>query len=329
MDVKARFEAALASFTDKIKNDPNVLAVVVYGSFANDMVWEKSDIDVTVLVRDMKLKTTEFCVDEDGLILNVGVYKEFDFKRWLEGGLGGGFSHSLYYHAKVVYASDASLKEFIENNRKLGADDRALSFFQYSTYLLGDTEKIEKWLTVKDDPLYAQFWVLKAADTYANMRLLLDGKPISREAVLKVANTEPESIRPVYEKPMQGYMSREEIQETLTFFRAFLKDNTELIKQSVKDYMADGEVRTVTNLTKHFRLDSHCISHVFDFLAEEGIVARVTEPVKITPKSRRAVEEVAFMYIAEIPMGQREAAPHDAPHNSSSFGHSQGREFQW
>jgi len=65
----------------------------------------------------------------------------------------------------------------------------------------------------------------------------------------------------------------------------------------VEEYMSDGEVRTVTILVKHFRLDSHSIYHIFDFLEEMGVVARVTETVRITPKSRRAVEEVAFVYM--------------------------------
>jgi len=48
---------------------------------------------------------------------------------------------------------------------------------------------------------------------------------------------------------------------------------------------------------KHFRIDSHGLYHTFDFLEEMGVVARVTETVRITPKSRKAAEEVAFVYL--------------------------------
>jgi len=160
-------------------------------------------------------------------------------------------------------------------------------------------EKIEKWLTVKDDPLYAQLWILQSAYTYANMRLVLDGKPPSREAVLKVMAYAPQFIAPIYQRPMQGPMTRDEVLEVLNLYQKFLEDNLDLLKLPVESYMSDGEVRTVTTLVKHFGGDSHDIYHVFDFLEEMGIVARVTETVRITPKSRRAVEEVAFVFIGD------------------------------
>jgi len=297
--IQARFEAALSAFVDKIKTDPKILAVILYGSLANDTVWEKSDMDVQVLVRDVKLPVKSFCIEEDGLIINVSLSSEFDFKRRLERSLSGGFMSSFYFHAKIVFSRDESLYGFMKDFQKMGMDDRALAFFQSATFLLGDMEKIEKWLTVKDDPLYTQLWTLKAIEQYANMRLIFDKKPLSREAILKVMEYDPECIKHLYERPMQGLMSREELWDVLKFYRKFLEDNIELLKQPVAGYMSDGEVRTVTTLVKHFGMDSHSIYHVFDFLEEMGVVARVTETVRITPKSRLAAEEVAFVYIAD------------------------------
>jgi hypothetical protein len=284
------------SFVDKIKNDPNILAVILCGSLANDTVWEKSDMDIYVLVREMKLTTGSFCIDEDGLLLNIMLSTEFDFKRELERSLGGGFMFSMFSQARVVYSKDESFKGFMEDFKKMGADDRALTFFGYASGMIYYMEKIEKWLTVKDDPLYAQLWALKAAEFYANMRLTLDNKPMSRESVLKVMAYDPETMKNLYERPMQGHMDREEIWSVLEFYRKFLEENLDLLKQPVAQYMSGGEVRTVTGLVKHFRIDSHGIYHIFDFLAEMGICARVTENVRITPKSRSSVEEVAFMY---------------------------------
>jgi len=298
-DIKSRFESALTAFVDKIKNDPNILAVILCGSLANDTVWEKSDMDTYVLVRETKLSTKSFCIEEDGLIINVNLQSEFDFKRGLERNLGGGMAYSMFSQARVIYTKDDSMHDFMAEIQKMGKDDVALSFFQQSTGMIYYMEKIEKWLTVKNDPLYAQLWVLSAATHYANMRLLLDGKPPSREAVLKVAAYAPELINHLYERPMQGNMNSDEIWGVLKFFRNFLAENLDLLKLPVTGYMQPGEIYTVTTLVKHFRASSHDIYHIFDFLEEMGVVARVTETVRITPKSRLAVEEVAFVYIDE------------------------------
>ena len=296
-DIKERFESALNSFVDKIKTDPKILAVILLGSLANDVVWEKSDMDTLVLVRDNKIAEKSYCLEEDGLIINVNIQTEFNFKRGMERTLSGGVGSSFFTKARVIYSIDEGLNDFLAEMQKIGKDDANLAFFAEASSLVYFMEKIEKWLTVKDAPLYAQMWVVFSAATYANMRLILDNKPLSRESVLKVMEYAPESIEHIYVKPLQGHMTRDEIWDILTFYKRFLEENVKLLKIPVENYMSSGQAYTVTNLVKHFRMDSHGIYHVFDFLEEMGIVARVTETVRLTPKSRKAAEEVAFMYI--------------------------------
>ena len=296
---QARFEAALAAFVEKIKPDPNILAVIVIGSLTNDTVWEKSDLDVGVFVREMQIPRANLCIEEDGLRFSVDVQTLFEFKRNLERDVGGGLSNSMFTNARVLYSKDGSIDDLLKSVQKLGKDDIALNFFHLASGLLYIMEKIEKWLTVKNDPQYAALWVLQSAYYYANLRLVLDGKPLNREAVLKVMDYAPEFMAPVYVRPMQGPMTVEEVWDILKLFKNFLSQNLDMLSQPVVNYMSDGNARTVSTLEKHFRLDSHGVFYIFDFLEEMGVVARVTETVKITPKSRRAVEEVAYVYIWE------------------------------
>jgi len=297
-DIKKRFETALKKFTDKIKPDPNVVAVILLGSLSNDTVWEKSDMDVKVIVRESSnIKTWSYCCEEDGLIINVDIYKEVDFKRSLERNLGGGMMAAFYSSAVVLYTADESLREAVGRANEIGADDIPLSFFHNAVLLIGIMDKIEKWIVVKKDPQYSQYWILKAADIYANMRLILDGRHINREAVLKVMEYDPEFIRPVYERPMKGDMTLEECRKIVDTFRQFLINNIDTIKKPVANYMSDGESHTVTGLVRRFGCSSHDIYHIFDFLEEMGIVGRVSNTVRITPKSRLSAEEVGFMYI--------------------------------
>lgn len=294
-DIRKRFEDALQSFTDRLRPDPNVIAVILCGSLSNDTVWEKSDMDVGVVVREQNLPVTSFCAEEDGLIINVDIKKEFDFKRMLEKSLGSGFLYSYYAKARIVYTKDESLRDYLASAQNVGADDRALIFFQMATGMIYYIEKTEKWLTVKKDPQYAQLWILKAAEHYANMRLVLDGRPPSREAILKVMEYAPERIEHVYLRPMRGYMSLGEIKDSLDYFKKFLEDNIELIKKPVMEFMSDGEVHTVTALVKRFGCSSHDIYHVFDFLAQMGVVGRMSEAAAVTPRSKKAIDEVVFI----------------------------------
>ena len=44
-------------------------------------------------------------------------------------------------------------------------------------------------------------------------------------------------------------------------------------------------------------MDSHFAIEALNYLAEKGVIDRVTQLIKLTPKSRLSVEEIGFMYL--------------------------------
>jgi len=295
-----RFHEALDSFIEKVRSDPNVVAVILLGSLAYDRVWHKSDMDVTVLIREQKIETKSYCVNEDNLIVNIALTVYSDFKRSLERGKAGSMTHSMYARAKVIYTTEDSLYRFLDDARQMGSDDIEYTFFSYASGLIGMMEKVEKWLVVRQNPQYAQFYLLKCADTVADMYLILQGIPNNRESVLKVQELAPDFIAPYYDRPLSGPMSEAEIREALGKMRAFLEEHIDLIAGPALRELEDGELKTVTSLVRRLGGHSHDIYHVFDFLSEMGLVEKVSETIRITPKSRKAVEEVAFIKIPEL-----------------------------
>ena len=73
MTQQEKHRQALNSFIKRVEKDPHVVAVLLYGSLAYGTVWERSDIDVELIVRD----GTEFkgrlvyVIDEDGIEINI------------------------------------------------------------------------------------------------------------------------------------------------------------------------------------------------------------------------------------------------------------------
>ena len=50
--VQERYRRALDALTQKLQQDRTVLATIVYGSYSYDQVWEKSDIDLWIVMAD-------------------------------------------------------------------------------------------------------------------------------------------------------------------------------------------------------------------------------------------------------------------------------------
>jgi len=297
--LKERYLSAVQSFIDKVKGDPNVIAVIVCGSLAYDVIWEKSDVDMTVIIRDQPLKNTSYCITEDDITINVSLRMRSEFKRGLERNLGGSFGQSYYAKGRIMYSTDDSLYDYFEEYKKIGSDDISQSAFRLANYLVSIRDKALKWVTARKDPLYAQYFLLDAAEVIANMELCLMGEPASRESIQKVLAINPEAVTPFYQEAMSHHFSEAEVKSAIEKLDKYLEEHLDIIKKPVLEFMADQEIKTITVITKHFHMEGHMIVEIFEYLAEVGVIEKVSQTIRITPKSKLAVEEIGYLYIPE------------------------------
>ena len=296
-ELTLRYRAATESFIEKIKKDVNVVAVIISGSLAYDQVWEKSDIDSTIVVRDQVLKNDSFCIVEDDITINVSVTTRSGFKRFLESLGGGSFMHSYFAKGNIVYSTDDSLYEYFEEFKKIGRDDLEESIFFMACDLVHCYDKCLKWVKVKEDPLYAQYYLLKAAEAISRIEVCLAGEIPTREAIVKASVINPGLMSIFYKDAMSHHYSTSEILAAIDKMEEYIARHLDILKKPVIKYMSDQEMKTVTMITKYFKTDSHFIIGILDYLADKGVIAKVSQTIKVTPKSKLAVEEIAYQYI--------------------------------
>lgn len=297
--LKKRYLAAADRFVAAVKDDPNVIAVIINGSLAYDVVWEKSDIDMTLVIRDQVLKNNSYSIIEDGININVNLQIRSNFKRDMEKSIGGSFSQSYFAKSKIIYSTDNSLYEYFEDLREIGSDDIALSTLLIAGELIGLYDKTQKWLLVRKDLLYAQYYLLKAAEVVARMVLCLHGVPVARDTMQKALEIAPAAITPFYHEAMSHHFTQEEILSGIQELEKYIEQHLDIIKKPVLEFMADGEIKTSTLIARHFNIDSHFIVNVFDYLAEKGVIERVSQTIRITPKGKLAHEELGYLYISD------------------------------
>ena len=290
-----RYDEAIQSFVDKVQSDPNVVAVIVYGSVSHGLVWEKSDIDMTVVVRDQKLTQTQFGIYEDHILLNVDLCQRSDMKRNMEKSLTGSTGHSFGAASKIIYTRDDSLYEYFEDYKQVGRSDVEKELFHLANWLISDMEKIEKWLVVKRDPVYSRYYILKAADVIAQMEVCSRYQVPTREAILQARGLNPRLMDKFYDQPMSRAMSEEEIYGLLGDMDAYIMTHQDAIVNVLADIFGDGEIKTGTQISRYFQSSMHALHPILDFACEKGFLDKISQTIRLTPKSRPAVEEVAFI----------------------------------
>ncbi|CAM4448450.1 nucleotidyltransferase [Paenibacillus typhae] len=296
-ELQERYRAAADSFVDRVKGDPNIIAVIVCGSLAYDTVWEKSDIDMTLIIRDQTLQQNAYCLDEDGIIINVQLFERSSFKRGMDRLLGGSMPQSYFAKGQMVYSSDESLYDYFEDMRRMGSQDIARSLLWRSCELIDVYHKCQKWLTVRRDRRYTQFFLLKAADLIAGIELCAQGEPPTREAVLSMLERSPAQMAPFYQNPLSGQLSEAELWSAIREMEQVLDRHLEAMSRPVLEFMSDQQLKTMTMLTRHFHMEGHYLINILDYMADKGIIEKVSQTIRMTSKSKPAAEEIGFLYI--------------------------------
>lgn len=294
--VRERYRDAVNSFIDKIRDDQNVIAVILCGSLSYDTVWEKSDIDMTVIVRDQKLLNKSYCIVEDGIIINAALIQRSDFRRGMEKALGGSFTHSYFSKGQIIYTTDNSLYEYFEELKQPGKRDLEQSMFINACSIVYFLQKSEKWLTVKNDLLYSQYYISMAANAVARMEILLHGEIPTREAIQRARQLSPDLMKFFYDDVFVCFWSRERLREAIKKLDEYLEGLIPQFSCPVIELLSDGEIKTVSEIAERLNSSSGEIVNILDYLSEKGVIGKVSKTIRITPKSRMAVEEAAYLH---------------------------------
>ena len=295
MTQREKHQFALDSFVKRIKDDPHIVALLMYGSLAYGTVWEKSDIDVEVIVRDGTVTSARwYTLEEAGIEINITSFSELSkFKKGGLQALRDGFDHGLYGKGNIVFSKDASLMEMFEDARRIGDDDAPRAFAAKIDYLVNWMHKAEKWITVLDDPLYAQRFIQLAAIQAADMELIRHKENPTRESIQRARELNPDLMHEIFVIPSTTAMTADGVRRALKVLDDYLMEHFEWWGKHILRFLSDGEVRTVSHINKS------CGSVPLAYMAEKGIITQTTEPSLLFKKSKLTLDEKAYFYDGE------------------------------
>ena len=299
-DVRQRYQDALEALVADLEQDYYVLAALVYGSVARGEAWERSDVDLTIIMRDGLERLAPYrWLDKDGINISANVVPRSQFKRMLDGALQGSIWHAIRSHAKLLFSKDESITAWFSETDRIGARDQEFQLMRVASGVIPTLDKAEKWFYVKDDMHYSFVWTLYAVNELARVEVVLNGEAPGREVIHQAIKYNPGFFHAVYTHLIDGPKDREAIQSALDMINAYLEERAEMLFGPVLDYLAQAEgMRTASELDAHFRkkVQSTGLFWVYEWLARKEIVEKVASPVRLTRKSQVTLEEPAYFY---------------------------------
>jgi uncharacterized protein len=297
--VRARYERAVESLVETLKQDRTILAAVLGGSLAYDTVWEKSDIDMFLIGDETHKQKTHTLVYED-VNIHASVMPRSAFKKAVEGQLQGSFLHSFFSKTRLLYTHDDSLIRLYEDIQKVGTRDRSYQTLVAATGIVWALPKAEKWLRVKNDPRYASTFATYCVNSLAQIELIAAGKIPTREAIHQALALNPDFFNRVYTDLIDGPKTQATVGAVLDAINAYLDERIPTLFKPIFDYLADaGGPRSATDINEAFRghlQSGETAAFVCEWLADKGVIDKMATPLRLSDKSRVAVNEAAYYY---------------------------------
>ncbi|WP_028552744.1 hypothetical protein [Paenibacillus sp. UNC451MF] len=295
------FREALQTFVDKIKQDDQVIAAILMGSLSYDQVWEKSDIDLKLIVHEQKLNKSYMCFVENDVPINTSIQTRNDFKRWIERSLQSSISHSMLIRSTLLFTKDSSITPYFDQIRTVGERDRQMQLMRLGCHGLGILAKAEKWQYVKQDTTYSALWIMKLVDILAQIEVVLNGEVPMRESVQQAMTFNTDFFDLVYVQMVHNEVNEQMVHTVLQQINTYLSERGDRLFQPILAYLKEeGDVRTVTDIVDKLgvivQIDNGSITTACDWLVEQELLVKMESETKATPKSRIELSEPAYLY---------------------------------
>jgi len=288
-----------------VREDRSILAAILCGSLSHDTVWAKSDIDLAlVTIDDKKVERASLALYAGGVNVHAFLMPRAEFRKTVEGSVRNSFTHSLLAKGRLLYTHDETIAALCARLHEIGERDTQVQLLAAATQALPSIDKAHKWFVTRGDLDYSALWILYAATSLARIEVIGARLLADREVLPQAMKLNPGFFATVYTAMLNTKKTRKSVQEALDAIDGYLAQRAPELFGGVLDHLREvGEARSSTEIENHFKRNFNVegVTTACEYLADQGLIGKVSTPVQLTRKSNVLVQELAFVYMGESP----------------------------
>jgi len=300
-----KFAQALDDLVAQLKQDRSVLAAILCGSLSHDTVWAKSDIDLAlVTIDDKKVERSGISLYSAGVNVHAFLMSRSEFRTTVEGAVRNSFTHSLLAKGRLLYTHDETITALCAKLHEMGERDLQVQLLSAGIQALAPIDKAHKWLVTRGDLDYSALWILYAATPLARIEVMSARLLADREVIPQAMKLNPRFFETIYSDLLNTEKTPKNVRAALDAIDAYMAGRAPSLFRPVIDHLREvGEARSATEIDAYFKrnLDVNAVSLACEYLADQGIIAKVSTPVQLTKKSNVQMEELAFVLLESAP----------------------------
>lgn len=292
-----QYQRAFNGLVERLKGNDTVLAAMVFGSVITGDLWDKSDIDLFVIVNEKIPDIKNIYTEEKGVPVHIKLMSKNKFMQLYDEDLRGGFIHRIFASSRLVFSKDEDITNRYDSGRYYPDLDRERWNMVYLGSLLKSSGVCRKYLY--NDGIYTAYAsAVKTAEEYAKLFVNSSGYMISKDAMTMAMNLNDKFKQRVDELFFSKEDVKKAIEKLLTFvdenIDADLKNITSILLNYMKekDAFLSGEDIKKATLFHSFDID---IEEILEKLCEKDIVKKETRDYKASDGKTLFKENVYFI----------------------------------
>jgi len=296
--IQQEFTRALDGLVNQVKKDRSILAAVLCGSLSHDTVWAKSDIDlVLITMDDKKIEPTDLSLYADGVNIHAILLPRTQFREAVEGSTRNSFMHSFLTKGRLLYTHDPTIADLCAALAGVGARDTQVQLLRAATSALPSIYKARKWFVTRGDLDYTALWILYAATSLARVEVIGRRLLADREVLPQAIALNPAFFKTIYTDLLNARKTSKSVQVALDAVEGYVAERAAALFGPVIEHLREaGEARSSSEIEAHFKrnFDVSGVTTACEYLADQGLIGKVSTPVRLTKRSNIEVQELAF-----------------------------------
>jgi uncharacterized protein len=220
----------------------------------------------------------------------------------VEGSVQNSFMHALLAKGRLLYTHDETIARLCEGLRDLGARDREIQLLRAAIGTLPAVDKAHKWFVTRTDLDYTALWILYAATGLAAIEVIDAGMVADREVIPRAMGLNPALFDTIYVRLLNAKKTKASVVDALATVDRYLAARAPSLFAPVIAYLREaGEARSCTELEDHFKrhFDATQVTTACEYLADQGLINKVSVTARLTKRSTVDVQELAFVSLNE------------------------------
>jgi uncharacterized protein len=301
--IQQKFNKALEELVSEVKRDRSILAAILCGSLSHDAVWAKSDIDLLLItVDDKKTESSSVALYANGVNVHGLLMSRTQFRRIAEGSLRNSFMHSFITKGRVLYTHDDTIAVLCARLREIGERDTQIQLLRAGIQALAPVDKAHKWMITRGDLDYTALWILYAATALARIEILSARRLLDREVIPQAMQLNPAFFKIVYADLLNTKKTAKNVRAALDAVDEYLAKRAPALFGLIIGHLREvGDTRSASDLEAYFsrNFDVEGVTTACEYLADCGLISKVSTPIQLTKRSNISVQETAFVYTHE------------------------------